>query len=331
MLDECKSNILRAVVQEYISTGQPVGSSHVAERAGVRVSSATIRNEMVLLEQEGYLAQPHTSAGRVPTDKGYRLFVDSLTTKETLDHASVQQVGEFFSTAHGRLEELLRHTSTLLADITHQTSLVVGSKIESKIIRHVQVVRLSARNATVVVVMSNGSVESETILLADEIQDSHLATASAHLQSRLVNTPISGISAIALTNDSFTDIVCSSAVNALTRHREDESVFIGGAASLAQSFDATEVLRTVLYTLEQQYVVVSLVQDVINRGLTVAIGAEHGVQQLMACSVVVAPVIADGEVLGSIGVLGPTRMNYPQALATVEVVSDQLGRRLARG
>lgn len=331
MLDDRKSNILRAVVQEYISTGQPVGSSHVAERAGVRVSSATIRNEMVLLEQEGYLAQPHTSAGRVPTDKGYRLFVDSLTTKETLDHASVQQVGEFFSTAHGRLEELLRHTSTLLADITHQTSLVVGSKIESKIIRHVQVVRLSARNATVVVVMSNGSVESETILLADEIQDSHLVTASAHLQSRLVNTPISGISAIALTNDSFTDIVCSSAVNALTRHREDESVFIGGAASLAQSFDATEVLRTVLYTLEQQYVVVSLVQDIINRGLTVAIGAEHGVQQLMACSVVVAPVIADGEVLGSIGVLGPTRMNYPQALATVEVVSDQLGRRLARG
>jgi heat-inducible transcriptional repressor len=105
-------------------------------------------------------------------------------------------------------------------------------------------------------------------------------------------------------------------------------VFVGGASTVAASFDAVEVVRDVLHTLEQQFVVVSLVQNILDRGMSVAIGVEHGVEPLAACSVVVAPVVVDGEHLGSVGVLGPTRMNYPQALATVGLVSDRLGRHL---
>jgi heat-inducible transcriptional repressor len=108
-------------------------------------------------------------------------------------------------------------------------------------------------------------------------------------------------------------------------------MFVGGASAMAEAFDAVEIVRSVLHTLEQQYVMVSLVRDMLNRGLSVAIGAEHGVEPLAACSVVLAPVVADGATVGTVGVLGPTRMNYPQALATVEVVSDRLGRRLAEG
>ena len=118
MLDDRKTRILRAVVQEYISTGQPVGSGHVAKLPGVQVSPATVRNEMAVLEQEGYLAQPHTSAGRIPTDKGYRLFVDELTPDGRLESVASQKVGEFFNSAHLRMEELLRETTTLLAGIT---------------------------------------------------------------------------------------------------------------------------------------------------------------------------------------------------------------------
>jgi heat-inducible transcriptional repressor len=118
-------------------------------------------------------------------------------------------------------------------------------------------------------------------------------------------------------------------LNSFGTRRVDESVFVGGASAMAEAFDAVEIVRSVLHTLEQQYVMVSLVRDMLNRGLSVAIGAEHGVEPLSACSVVLAPVMVDGNNLGTVGVLGPTRMNYPQALATVEIVSDRLGRRLA--
>ena len=133
------------------------------------------------------------------------------------------------------------------------------------------------------------------------------------------------------TGDSAVDRLCADALTALATLTTDDHVYTGGAAEVANAFDAVEVVRTVLQTLEQQFVVVSLVSDIVNRGMSVAIGVEHGVEPLSACSVVVAPVVVDGEHLGSVGVLGPTRMNYPQALATVDVVSEQLGHRIEEG
>ncbi|MEL0040753.1 MAG: HrcA family transcriptional regulator, partial [Ilumatobacter sp.] len=127
------------------------------------------------------------------------------------------------------------------------------------------------------------------------------------------------------------DAIASEALEALRRASSDDQVYVGGASTVADSFDAVEVVRDVLHTLEQQFVVVSLVQNILDRGMSVAIGVEHGVEPLAACSVVVAPVVADGEHLGSVGVLGPTRMNYPQALATVGLVSDRLGRHIGDG
>ena len=131
--------------------------------------------------------------------------------------------------------------------------------------------------------------------------------------------------------DETVDRVCADALRAVRDASSDEHVYVGGTASMASAFDAVEVVRDVLRTLEQQFVVVSLIGDLVQRGLSVAIGVEHGVEPLVACSVIVAPVLVDGEQRGSVGVLGPTRMNYPQALATVEVVSDRLGRRLEDG
>jgi heat-inducible transcriptional repressor len=329
MLDERKTAILRAVVQEYIATAQPVGSTHIANAPGVKVSSATVRNEMAVLEQEGYLAQPHTSAGRVPTDKGYRFFVDNMTTPGRLAPVAQQRVGEFFDTTHGRLEELLHQTTNLLAQVTHHAAVVVGPRAETAVVRSVQVVWLSARHATVVVVLSNGVVENEAIELPVETSDLRLTAVSAHLQAHMVGSALGGPS-IPATGDREIDAVCD-AVQAVLGRTHDESVFVGGASSMALAFDAVDTVRSVLRTLEQQYVMVSLVRDILNRGLSVAIGAEHGVEPLAACSVVVKPVFVDGEQVGTVGVLGPTRMDYPQALATVEAVSDRLGRRLSDG
>lgn len=331
MLDERKTAILRAIVQEYISTAQPVGSTHIAAAQGVQVSAATVRNEMAVLEQEGYLAQPHTSAGRIPTDKGYRFFVDHMTQPGRLDATSAQRVGTFFDTAHGRLEEMLHQTSTLLAQITKHAAVVVGPKPEAASVRSVQLVGLSARIAMVVAVMSNGSVENETIELPQPLTDARLAAATVRLQAQLTGRPLERFDQATLgpSGDVEVDALCGAAFAALRRRSNDaESLFVGGTASVAQAFDAVDVVRQVLQTLEQQYVVVTLVRDILARGLSVAIGVEHGVEPLAVCSLVVAPVVVDGEQVGTVGVLGPTRMDYPQALATVGVVSDRLGRRL---
>jgi heat-inducible transcriptional repressor len=331
VLDERKTSILRAIVQEYITTAQPVGSTHIANAPGVQVSSATVRNEMAVLEQEGYLAQPHTSAGRVPTDKGYRFFVDHMAAPGRLDLAASQRVGTFFDSAHGRLEELLHQTTNLLAQVTQHAAVVVGPRHERATVRSVQIVGLSARHALVVAVLSNGNIDNQTIELDNDASEFRLGAASAHLHQALLGRTVEAAEGVHSSGDPAVDALCMLALGALRQSGNDEPVFVGGASSMARAFDAVDTVRSVLRTLEQQYVVVSLVRDILDRGLTVAIGAEHGVEPLVACSVVVAPVIVEGDQVGTIGILGPTRMDYPHALATVEVVSDRLAKHLSEG
>lgn len=335
MLDERKAAILKAVVEEYIETAQPVGSSHVIRSAGVAVSSATVRNEMAVLEREGYLVQPHTSAGRIPTDKGYRFFVDQLTGPGVLGPTQRQAVQDFFSTAHGELERKLQHTSQLLASVTDYAAVVIGPVHEAATIRTAQVVGLAPRLALVVAVLSNGSVEKRTLELADVVDDAQLSVASARiavLAAGRTFTDLGGVAEPPSTGQA-SDTVVLAGLRALATVDADEpdQVFVGGVARMAGAFDAVEAVRQVLTTLEQQYVVVTLLRDVLARGLSVAIGAEHGVVPLAQCAVVVSPYEVEGRAAGSIGVLGPTRMNYSQALAAVATVSQRLGRHLTGG
>jgi len=331
MLDDRKTAILSAVVQEYISTAQPVGSGSIAGRSEINVSSATVRNELAVLEQEGYLVQPHTSAGRIPTDRGYRYFVDHLTSPGQLDQMTQRQVGEFFSAAHGRLEELLHQTTDLLAELNHSAAVVVGPKAQAVAVRRVQLVGLSPTLATAVVVFANGSVENVQVELADGDDDERLALVSQRLSEQLDGTALGAVSELTGSGDVAVDRLAADALARIREASDTEPVFTGGVSELANAFDAVDTVRSVLHTLEQQFVVVSLVSDIVNRGMSVAIGVEHGVEPLSLCSVVVAPVVVEGEHLGSIGVLGPTRMNYPQALATVDVVSEQLATRIEEG
>jgi heat-inducible transcriptional repressor len=333
-LDERRAAILRAVVEGYIETAQPVGSTYVSRLGNVQVSSATIRNEMVALEQDGFLAQPHTSAGRIPTDKGYRFFVDHLVGPGKLDSAGRLQVSSFFAKTHGAIEQMLHSTSQLLADLTDYAAVVVGPPHVQATIRSIQLVSLASHTALVVAVLSNGVVEKATVDLPEDTGEERLGAATAHLAADLVGITLASLpGGLRPTGDVRIDEVCRTALTALAdgHDREQEPVYVGGASRMATSFDAVESVRRVLATLEQQYVVVTLLRDVIDRGLTVAIGAEHGIEPLADCAVVVAPYVVEGEIAGTIGVLGPTRMHYPQALAAVAVVSQRLGRRLSEG
>jgi len=334
MLDERKASILRTVVEEYIQSAQPVGSGHVAAAPGVLVSSATVRNDMAVLEQEGYLRQPHTSAGRVPTDKGYRYFVDSLVGPTSLDQSSAQQVRSFFNRAHGELEQMLSDTTRLLSSLTDSAALIVGPPQEAAVVRSAQFVALGARVVLIVVVLSNGVVEKRTLELHEELDEVRLAVATAHLSGIVVGTHLARVPEHRSSGDALVDGLVTAALRALSADDspgELDHVFVGGTARMAGAFEAVDTVRQVLTILEQQLVVVTLLRDVLDRGLSVAIGAETGMASLAECSLVVAQYLIDGEPVGSIGVLGPTRMNYPQALAAVAVVGKRLGQRLSEG
>jgi heat-inducible transcriptional repressor len=200
-------------------------------------------------------------------------------------------------------------------------------------VRSVQVVGLSATAALVVTVFSDGTVDKHTLDLLAGTGDERLAAASAHLTAHLTGVARDARAIVPPTGDRATDAVVARALDALRVHDagDPEHVYVGGAARMAQAFDAIETVREVLGILEQQFVVVSLLRDVIDRGMHVAIGTETGVAPLAECALVVAPYDIEGERAGTIGVLGPTRMNYPQALAAVAVVSHRLSNRLTEG
>ena len=335
MLDDRKAAILRAVVEEYIQTAQPVGSASVARVPGLTASAATVRNEMGALERDGYLAQPHTSAGRIPTDKGYRFFVDSLAPRGRLDPGQSQQVRTFFATAHGELERMLSDTSRFLSGLTDYAAVVVRQPDDPARIKSVQLVSLAPRIVLVVAVLASGAIEKRTLELDDDPTEVHLAAASAHLSQHLVGQTIGRHEPVPALQDEVGDRVVAAAVASLAHPSADGDgfphVYVGGAARMAAAFDAIGTIRQVLGILEQQYVLVTLIKDVLDRGLSVAIGAEHGVQSLADCSIVVAPYQIEGELAGTVGILGPTRMHYEQTLAAVAVVSKRLGQALTQG
>ncbi|HTT87539.1 MAG TPA: heat-inducible transcriptional repressor HrcA, partial [Acidimicrobiales bacterium] len=315
-LDPRKATILNAVVAEYIETAEPVGSAHITGRPGVEVSSATVRSDMAALERDGYLTQPHTSAGRIPTDKGYRFYVDRLGTPGTLGPVERQEVRRFFAHVHGAVEDLLGHTSGLLANLTDYAAVVVGPTHDTATIRSVQLVDLGANLVLLVVVLSDGAVEKRAFELTGEIDPAVLATAAAHMTAHLWGRTLARPGPVPDSGAGDVDSALRLGVSALrhlARADEPDHVFVGGSSHMAAAFDAVETVRSVLSFLEQQLVVVELVEDILDRGLSVAIGSEHGFEPLASCALVLAPVSVEGETAGTIGVVGPTRMNYPRA------------------
>ncbi|HAM01932.1 MAG TPA: heat-inducible transcription repressor HrcA [Acidimicrobiaceae bacterium] len=328
-LDHRKAAILKAVVAEYIESAQPVGSGHVTGSPGIEVSSATVRADMASLEREGYLTQPHTSAGRIPTDKGYRFFVDHIGRQGSLGPDQRQQVRQFFRHVHGEFEDLLGRTSGLLADLTDYAGVVVAPTHDTATVRSVQLVDLGNLLALLVVVLSDGSVEKRTVELPEGIDDVMLVSVANHLTSALRGRTLAEAGAqLEVAGDDEMLRRAAATLTEMAGPEEHEHVFVGGSSRMAAAFDAMDTVRSVLSILEQQLVVVELIEQILDRGLSVAIGTEHGFEPLASCALVVSSLAIEGEPAGTIGVVGPTRMNYPRALAAVRVVGEQLSERL---
>src|SRR5712671_4284151 len=292
-LDERKAAILRAIVEHYVDNAQPVGSQTVTQSAGLGVSAATVRNEMSVLERDGFIVQPHTSAGRVPTDHGYRYYVDHLAGAGALPPAERRRIVEFFTSSTMAMDDLLHETSQLLARVTAHAAVVVGPQPESVTVRSAHLVLLQPRLLLAVVIMSNGAVEKETVVLDADADPDDVADASSHLAAYLAGHRLAEVPALAFR------VPPGDRAGALARASRDafaarvelhhgEPLYVGGASHLAaeqESFASTSA-SGLLALLEQHVVLATLLRELLGPGLTVRIGSENERADLRECSIV---------------------------------------------
>jgi heat-inducible transcriptional repressor len=335
VLDDRKLAVLRAIVEDYVSTNEPVGSKALADRHNLGVSPATIRNDMAVLEEQGYIAQPHTSAGRVPTDKGYRLFVDRLSTIKPLSAAERRAIETFLAGAYD-LDDVVTRTVKLLAQLTRQVAVVQYPSLTRSSVRHIELVPIGAERLLLVIITNTGRVEQRAIEIPAGISEDSIAHLRAVLNASLDGcwlTDVPGAVAdvperVPPGERPLVATILSVLLETLIEKHE-EKIVIAGAANLAGT-DLSQSLRDVLEALEEQVVLMRLLGELGDpAGLTVRIGAENPHESLFTTSVVATGYGAGDQAVARLGVLGPTRMDYPGTMGAVRAVARYVGQILA--
>lgn len=340
--EERRFEVLRAIVADFVSTQEPIGSKSLVERHNLGVSSATVRNDMAVLEAEGYITQPHTSSGRVPTEKGYREFVDRLADVKPLSSAERSAIQSFLESGVD-LDDVLRRAVRLLAQLTRQVAVVQYPTLSTSTVRHLEVIGLTPARLLMVVITDSGRVDQRIVELGDVIDDHQLSQLREMLGQALVGKRLAAAStAVAdlagelhgrsgLAN-SLSDAVGRSAtvlLESLVEHTE-ERLLMGGTANLTRNAaDFGGSLRSILEALEEQVVVLRLLAAQQEAGkVTVRIGHETAAEQMAGTSMVSTAYGTSDTVYGGMGVLGPTRMDYPGTIASVAAVALYIGEVL---
>jgi heat-inducible transcriptional repressor len=336
MQDERRLAVLRAIVEDYVATQEPVGSKALVERHGLGVSPATVRNDMAALEEEGLITQPHTSAGRVPTDKGYRLFVDRLTTIKPMSAAEKRAIATILDGAVD-VDDVVRRSVRLLAQLTHQVALVQYPTLSRSTVRHVDLVGLTETRVLVVAILSSGRVEQRLVELERPLDDDALAAirgrVAAVITGRIIaeaSTALGDLVAPLGDEAGPQGLVVDALVDAMSDHRSSERVAVGGTANLARFGDSFEIsVRPLLEALEEHVVLLKLLGEAHTGGaVTVRIGHEGPYQEFATTSVVATGYGPGEEAVGNLGVVGPTRMDYPGTMASVRAVARYVSRIL---
>ncbi|MGN0065677.1 MAG: heat-inducible transcriptional repressor HrcA [Nocardioides sp.] len=336
MSEQRKLAVLRAIVEDYVATEEPVGSKALVERHGLGVSPATVRNDMAVLEEEGYIHQPHTSAGRVPTDKGYRLFVDRLATLKPMSAAERRAIATLLDEAVD-LDDVVQRSVRLLSQLTRQVAIVQYPTLTRSTVRHVELVQLAPQRLMLILILSTGRVEQRLVDTAAEVSEDDLADVRRRVNAAVAGERIADAAAAvallpAVVGTELAEVV-GEVVNALgeamSDHRSDQRVAVSGAANLARFGDNFDTaVRPLLEALEEHVVLLKLLGESAADAVTVRIGAEGPYTQLAATSVVATGYGDSDHTLGTLGVVGPTRMDYPGSMAAVRAVARYVSRIL---
>jgi heat-inducible transcriptional repressor len=335
--EERRFQVLGAIVADYVSTQEPVGSRALVERHNLGVSSATVRNDMAALEKDGYIAQPHTSAGRIPTDKGYRRFVDRISEVKPLSQAERKAIRSFLGGALD-LDDVLRRSVRLLAQLTRQVAVVQYPTLTRSTVRHVELIALTPARLMLVLITDSGRVDQRMVDLGEVLTEDAVGRLRGMLNGALVGRRLTDASTLVAelpeaAPGELRDVVTTLAmvlIDALVEHPEERLV-LGGTANLTRNVaDFPGSLRQVLEALEEQVVVLKLLASARQPGtVRVSIGEENEAEEMRSTSVVSVGYGPGEMLLGGMGVVGPTRMDYPGTIAAVHAVARYVGEILA--
>jgi len=338
MLSERQRMILTAIVDDYIRSAEPVGSRSISKRGDVSYSPATIRNEMADLEELGLLEQPHTSAGRIPSNKGYRYYVDHLIRLGGVGEQDVRKIRGFFAEKMNLWEEVVTHAATILSQLTNYTAIVLGPETFSTTLKHFQLVPLNESSAVAIIVTSTGHVEHRTVTLPDNIGMDDIQKIVNLLNAKLADVPFIKIksvlhSEVARELSRFVDR-CEQLLEVLEKTLAEKSnprVFLSGTTNIMTQPEFKDVVKVknILDILEETPKLMQLFQSV-PEGIQVRIGTENVVEAINQCSLITASYSYDGQSLGTIGVLGPTRMDYGKVISLLDFLSKDMALFMAR-
>ncbi|WP_436495343.1 heat-inducible transcriptional repressor HrcA [Actinokineospora sp. HUAS TT18] len=336
--EERRLEVLRAIVADYVHNQEPVASKAIVERHNLGVSSATVRNDMASLEEDGYITQPHTSAGRIPTDKGYRLFVDRLSDVKPLSTAERRAIQSFLEGAID-LDDVMRRSVRLLAQLTRQVAVIQYPTLTTSTVRHVELVSITPARIMMVLITDTGRVDQRMVDLGDVIADESIARLRTILNSTLAGKRLTDAAAkvAELPESAPADLrdvmtrLSTVLVESLVEHPEERLV-LGGTANLTRNAaDFPHSLRQVLEALEEQVVVLKLLAATTDPGtIVVRIGEENEAEEMRSTSVVSIGYGTRATLLGGMGVVGPTRMDYPTNIAAVRAVANYVGDILGK-
>ncbi|CQR72091.1 Heat-inducible transcription repressor HrcA [Sporomusa ovata] len=337
ILDERKRKILQAIIDDYISTAEPVGSRTIARKYDLGISPATVRNEMADLELLGYLEQPHTSSGRIPSVKGYRFYVDCLLAPPQISDRDIAIIDNWYHTKARRIEEVFQETVKIMSRMTSNVSMVLAPQVSQCTFKYIQFLPLDERRSIVVIVTDTGLLENKIIAIPEGLNHEDLGRVANAINSRLGGLAIDRITTPVL-KDIQNDILPDPQVyeRAITLLKQvltvekNEKVYLGGTTQMLNQpeFRDVDKIKGLLTMLEEDRLLCDILHMSNSDGVIVTIGQENKYTGIHDCSVVQATYRIDGQVVGTVAVLGPTRMEYGKTMSVLKFMQRHLGEIL---
>jgi heat-inducible transcriptional repressor len=337
MLSDRQKRILWAIIDDYIISAEPVGSRTVSKKKNVGFSAATIRNEMADLEEMGFLEQPHTSAGRIPSQKGYRFYVDHLLIPTMWTTRDIFMLHQHYTEKIDEIEQTIQHTSSIISDLTHYLTVILGPKLSDNKLKHLQVIPLTNSSAVSILVTDKGQVHQKRVTLPEDVPFS-----SIERLINLLNHRLKGISLIKLRYivdrelrvelvkyiDQYGKLI--GFLDQMLQTKAEDRVYTSGTTRMLDQpeFRDIDKMKSLLGLIEKSQTIIQLFKSQSQEGVQIRIGTEHHIETVNHCSIITASYMIRGEPVGTIGVIGPIRMNYGKVIGLIDFLAKDISRRL---